>query len=95
MISESEKEDESDVRDGYGNVIPAGSPYITGYYLERAKYPNIYQASKKHRFFYKESILYPFVQAMFQQTKKGYFITDTEICEILKYVECNNLASIF
>ena len=31
MISESEKEDDSDVRDGYGNIIPAGSPYITGY----------------------------------------------------------------
>ena len=27
--------------------------------------------------------------------KKGYFITDTEIYEILRYVESNNLASIF
>ena len=94
LISESEKDD-SDVRDGYGNIIPAGSPYITVYYLERAKYPNIYQTTKKHRLFYKESIVYPFVQAMYQPTKKGYFITDTEICKILKYVEFNNLASIF
>ena len=48
--------------------------------------------SKKVTFFYKESIVYPFVQLI--ETKNGFQISDIDFIEILLYVEETGLSSL-
>ena len=93
IIEGEEDQRDTPTKDQYGNQVPAGQPFLTGRYLERGRHPNIYCRSKRTLYFYKESIVYPFVQA--QETKKGFLVSDIEFCEILKYVESNNLSSFF
>ena len=78
-------------KDQYGNQVPAGQPFLTCRYLERGRHSNIYSRSKRTLDFYKESLVYLFVQA--QKTKKGFLVSDIEFCKILKCVESNNLSS--
>ena len=44
---------------------------------------------KKENFFFKETVVYPFVQ--FEETKKGHFITMQQFTDIINYVEYNGL----
>ena len=44
---------------------------------------------KRKTFFFKERIVYPLV--LFQERKNGYFLSNTELVEILKHVEENGL----
>ena len=69
-------ENDVGVTDGYGHMIPAGHSYVRGKYMEKqgeTKHGKRYTCMKKDVYFYKESVVYPFVN--FQQQKKITFST--------------------
>ena len=72
-----------------------GQNYIEGHYLEEI-YSNkrgiIFKMSKKTVYFYKESVVYPFVQV--KEEKKGHFLTIDDYVNILTYVENTGLSCI-
>ena len=57
--------------DDYGHQIALGQNYLIGHYFERdfssSKHEQLYTCMKKKIFFYKESVVYPFVN--FQSNK--------------------------
>ena len=81
--------------DDYENVIAPGLPYIEGRFMEKVDVlakGYLYKLSKKKRFFFKESVVYPFVQ--FTGHKKGFFLSMEEYAEVLNYVGSNGLSHI-
>ena len=60
--------------------------------MERTKSDVMYEVSKKTTYFYKESVVYPFVQA--RTHKNGFIITNEELCEILAFVENSGMSRI-
>ena len=83
---------DTSVRDNYGNSVAAGQAYIEGKFLERGKYPNIYKETKKTTYFYRETVVYPFVETV--PTKNGDYISTAEVNNIICYVESNNMTAI-
>ena len=72
-----------------------GADYLEGHNLEEVdsnKKGLTFKISKKRLCFYKESVVYPFVQA--KESKKGYFITSNDYVDILNYVEHKGLSHI-
>ena len=51
---------------------------MSDHFLERTANKSLYVISEKKTFFYKESMVYPFVQA--SSSKKDYVITNNEFC---------------
>ena len=76
------KQNNETVIDDYNNTI------ATGHYLEEI-YSNkrgmIFKMSKKTVYFYKESVVYPFVQV--KEEKKGHFLIIDDYVYILNYAE--------
>ena len=69
--------------------------YAEGKFLERkdeSAKDTTYRISKRKTYFFKESIVHPFIQ--FKATKKGNFLPVKEYVEILNYVENNGLSKI-
>ena len=65
---------ESDINDSYGHEVKEGQDYIWGHYLEvdkRGSKGVHYKVSDKTVFFYKTSIVYPFVDVDEQCDRKG------------------------
>ena len=81
--------------DDYGNPVGQGVRYLKGQFLERIDEKNdhkLYKLSKKQTFFYKESVAYPYVN--FQETKKGFALKNSDLIEIIQFVEANNYCHI-
>ena len=81
--------------DDYGNAIGQGVTYLKGHFLEKIDEKNdhkLYKLSKKQTFFYKESVVYPFVT--FQETKKGLKLKHSDLMDIIQFVEANNYCHI-
>ena len=76
------------VTDDYDHTIPAGSDYIQGQFMEKidsnAK-GDIYKLTKKKTYFYKETVVSPYVQ--FTTTKKGFLLVMAEYVDVLNLVE--------
>ena len=84
-----------EVVDDYGNIVAPGLSYIEGRFMEKVDILSkgyLYKLSKKRTFFFKESVVYPFVQ--FAGHKKGFLLSAEEYVEILNYVESNGLSCI-
>lgn len=85
-----------DVTDDYGVQIAAGQSYIEGHFLEKVSSSNkghIYKLQeKKKTFFFRESVVYPFVQIL--PSKRGHFLSINEYVEILNFIESNGLSHI-
>ena len=79
--------------DDYGHIIPAGTTYLPGNFLERTSYETKSVTYKmlnhKVTYFYKESVVFPFVN--FAEGKKGYILTNGDYTGILMHVEQNGL----
>ena len=74
--------------DDYGNIIALGLNYIEGKFMDKVDTLAegfLYKLSKKKTYFFKESVVYPFVQ--FTANKKGFLLSMAEYVEILCYVE--------
>ena len=69
--------------DDYGN-IPVGVNFIKGHFMEKSVFSNskyqTYKLLRKVTFFYKESVVYPYVN--FGQNKKGFIPKIDEYAEI-------------
>ena len=84
--------------DGYNHLIGPGVPYLKGYLLEKIsklqrKDGEHYKVIRnKETFFYKEAVVYPFVQL--EERKGGLFLPNTELVTILNFVESNSLTSL-
>ena len=68
----------------YGNIIPVSVNFIKGHFMEKSVFSNWkyqrYKLSRKVTFFYKESVVYPYVN--FKQNKKGFILKMDEYAEI-------------
>ena len=81
--------------DDYNNIIAAGMDYVEGNFLEKlhvVQKGTLYKLSKKKTYFFKESVVYPFVQ--FTAAKKGLLLSNEEFVTILNYTESTGLSSI-
>ena len=62
--------------DDCGNIIPVGVNFIKGHFMEKSVFSNskyqTYKLSRKVAIFYKESVVYPYVN--FEQNKKGFIL---------------------
>lgn len=84
-----------EITDDYGNRIAPGLSCIEGRFLEKVEASAkgfLFKLSKKKTYFFRESVVYPFVQ--FTMAKKGYHLSTMEYVEILNYVESNGLSRI-
>ena len=87
--------DDEDEHDAYGHSVPKGVAFMKGNFLEKIQDSTngqIFKLSKKITFFYKESVLYPYVN--FKETKKGLVLSSSEYTDIIHYVENNNYCHI-
>jgi hypothetical protein len=75
--------------DDYNNVIPKGTVFFTGHFLEHVMIGTrcmIYKLIKdKTTHFYKESVVFPFVNI--KDERKGLVLNDEDYTDILMYVE--------
>ena len=74
--------------DDYDHTIPVGSDYIEGQFMEKIDSNTkgyIYKLTKKKTFFYKETVVLPYVQ--FSSTKKGLLLAMAEFVDVLNLVE--------
>ena len=84
---------ETDLTDSYDMTVEEGEDYIWGHYLEvdkRGSKGVHYKVSEKTVFFYKTSIVYPFVDVDEQYDRKGkmvYYLDNVNYCDILRFVE--------
>ena len=83
MITEELKEVDTLVKDDYANKVAPGVPLLSGKFLEPTRYDSIYKLQKKTTYFYKETVVFSFVQ--FSNTKKGILISNEELCEVLSH----------
>jgi len=63
--------------DDYNNIITPGMDYIEGKFMEKVHIEpkgTLYKLSKKKAYFFKESLVYPFVQ--FTGAKKVFLLLD-------------------
>ena len=81
--------------DDYGHSIIAGARYITGNFPERTSYltaQQVFRLSKKVTFFYKESVVYPFVNII--ENKKGFVLKNKDSTDIIHFIEQNGFSHI-
>ena len=79
----------------YGHVIIPGSEYVKGNFLERTSHSDVkqtYKISRKLSYFYKESVLYPFVN--FKEDKKGLVLYNQDLTDI-HYIEINGFSHLY
>ena len=81
--------------DDHGNAVGQGVRYLKGHFLEKTDEKDnrkLYKLSKKQTFFYRENVVYPYVN--FQETKKGFALNNSDMMEIIQFVEANNYCHI-
>ena len=75
-------------KDSFGNTIVTGERFLKGNFLERShteKDHTLFQLNKLVTYFYKDTIIYPFVSL--QETKKGIKLMNSDYLDINNYVE--------
>ena len=83
---------EDDVVDGYGMSILKGQYYFSGSYLlkdQTMKSGDLYKIDTNNTYLYKECVVYPFVTAI--EKGERLLITNTELCNVLAYIEKNGM----
>ena len=73
--------------DDYGNKIPPGITFKGSFY-ERScstKEGTVFKLSKKNTFFYKESVVFPYVEL--QPSKKGYVLSNGVYADIICHMQ--------
>jgi hypothetical protein len=82
-----------DVIDSYKHKVPAGTSFMKGHFLERDnehKHHTTFKITGKLTFFYKESVLFPYVQMVLKNNK--YVLHNSDWLEIQYHVEQNGFA---
>ena len=81
--------------DDWGQTIAPGQAFIEGrYFLHQfsGHYESTYTQDQRKVFFFKESIVYPFVQHV--QVKGGITISNNEKCDIINFVQASGMSSL-
>jgi hypothetical protein len=96
-VSESNYVADKNTVDDHGIKIPFRYSYIKGYCLESAppyttKTHHTYTLSKKSTFFYKEAVVYPYVQVEIRKNK--FRLSNEEYVVVDNYITANGLAHI-
>ena len=94
-VIENDLMSNGDDTDDYGHTIIKDSKYNMGHFLERftnTRKGELYKLSNKRTFFYSESVIYPFVDV--KEEKKGLFISNNELTNIIRHIEENNFSHI-
>ena len=81
--------------DSFGFKVAANVMHLSGNFLEKdekksTKTENVYNLSKKDTFFFKESIVYPYVNI--RECKKGLSLALKDYTDILYHIEANAFA---
>ena len=80
-------------KDDYQNIIPKGTKYLSGYFLERdvigAKSVSYKVEKRKKTFVYKESVVFPYVN--FLEKEDRVVLSNEDYTDILMHVEHNGL----
>ena len=75
-----------DVVDDYGFKVSVGQPFIKGHFLEMTNNRKSYKEVEKDRYFYKETVVYPFGQ--FESHTNGeHFLSIQNYVDILRFTE--------
>ena len=82
--------------DSYGHQIPAGMVHLSGHFLERddrysSKKATVFSISRETTYFYKESILYPFVNIQ-EDNNKRLSLSARDYTDILLFIENNGFS---
>lgn len=81
-----------DVKDDYENVVVRGESFFKGHFLEMIKEKKshkVFKLSSKITFFYKESVIYPFINM--EETDKGFHqLHNNDLVDIINFAEANN-----
>ena len=92
QISESKCISEQPETDSYGNTIIPGAHYLKGVFFEKLYNQEdhaLFKLSKEVTFFYRETIIYPFVYL--EGTKKGFKLMNSDYSDIIRYAEMRGL----
>ena len=84
-----------DIEDDYGQNIFQRQQYVVGNFLERTRSTKkglLFKEESKKTYFFKESIVYPFVQ--FSTLKMELYLTNNDFADILAFVEQTGMASL-
>ena len=84
-----------EIEDDYGHKISQGQQYVVGNFLERTRSTKkglLLKKESKKTYFFKESIVYPFVQ--FSTLKMELYLTNNDFADILAFVEQTGMVSL-
>ena len=88
-ITKEVEQAENGLLDDYCNAVAAGESYLEGHFLEKQHETTrgfLYKVNlKKKTFFFKESVLYPFVN--FSERKTGLFLDNHDYVDILYNIQ--------
>ena len=90
-IACAESVKDHDDTDSFGNTVAKGTKHLEGYFLD--SYNGVYRVSKKRAIFYKESVVYPFVQVT--EGKKGFLLSNDQFLLITKFIEDSGCTALF
>ena len=81
--------------DDYGFAVQPGQHYVEGHFIELTKTSSkgrFYTPASKVAFFFKESVVYPFVQL--SNVRGKLFMNNNDYAEILYFVEQTGMVSL-
>ena len=78
--------------DDWGQIITPGQVFIEGRYCLH-QFSGRYDSTYTQIFFFKESIVYPFVQHV-QKVQGGITISNDEKCDIINFVQTTGMSSL-
>ena len=84
-----------DIEDDYGHKISQGQHYVVGNFFKRTRSTKnglLFKEEPKKTYFFKESIVYPFVQS--STLKMELYLINNDFADILAFVEQTGMASL-
>ena len=94
-VTDNNCEANEQICDSYNNHIIPGIRFLKGKFLERSytgKDYTMFQISKLETFFYRETIIYPFVTLY--EMKNGLKLMNTDYTDILNYAQINGFKTL-
>ena len=89
QVTETNCISDKNEKDSYDHIIPPGSNFMKGHFLERlyeTKSSTIYKLkAKKVTYFYKETVIFPYVNV--KESKKGLEVDNKEFTDIICHAE--------
>ena len=95
VVAQCTNEGKKRIIDEWGQVIEGGQSYLEVRYLSKYSENNKgyrYKVDKRKMYIFKESIVYPFIQAERGKGKfESYFITNEDLCLMVDYEQTKGM----